>query len=162
MEVPVTPVNDDAPGVYPNCSVDLCDPDPCNGHGACDSTDGSCTCDNDYMNADCSACVENYVGYPDCVSDSDDDGIPEGDGSNPCTGGGTTACDDNCPNDSNSDQADMDSDGIGDVCDRRIVMAMVWRTRLKRIREPLPALRIPAPTPTTPTRIVIVTTMVGK
>ncbi|HPD32583.1 MAG TPA: hypothetical protein PLL20_21540, partial [Phycisphaerae bacterium] len=34
-----------------------------------------------------------------------------------CTGGNTLDCDDNCPCQENSDQADDDADGIGDVCD---------------------------------------------
>ena len=64
-------------------------------------------------------------------ADDDNDSIPDdGDGSgsprdNPCTGGATTNCDDNCqaglgypyPISQNADQADADSDGVGDVCD---------------------------------------------
>jgi len=54
--------------------------------------------------------------------DSDGDGIcDDGDnsgvvGDNPCTDGNTVFCDDNCPDVFNSDQADTDVDGIGDVC----------------------------------------------
>jgi prepilin-type processing-associated H-X9-DG protein len=55
--------------------------------------------------------------------DPDSDGIPsDGDnsgtaGDNPCTGGNTSDCDDNCPNANNSDQADEDLNGVGDACD---------------------------------------------
>ncbi|MBA7494398.1 hypothetical protein ES702_04973 [subsurface metagenome] len=55
--------------------------------------------------------------------DSDDDGIcDDGDyngtpGDNPCTGGETAFCDDNCLSDPNSYQYDCDNDGQGDVCD---------------------------------------------
>jgi len=52
-----------------------------------------------------------------CDPDVDADGIPSGDGSNPCTGGATANCDDNCPSIPNANQADFDSDGIGDACD---------------------------------------------
>ena len=60
---------------------------------------------------------------PLAPKDSDGDLIPDdGDESgvssdNPCTGGNTALCDDNCPNDFNPDQADSDGDRIGDVCD---------------------------------------------
>jgi len=49
--------------------------------------------------------------------DSDDDSISDDGYDNPCTGGNTALCNDNCPNDFNPDQADSDGDEIGDVCD---------------------------------------------
>jgi hypothetical protein len=55
--------------------------------------------------------------------DKDGDGIlDDGDkslnaGDNPCTGGETEECDDNCVDQENPDQADSDEDGIGDVCE---------------------------------------------
>jgi len=54
--------------------------------------------------------------------DADDDGIAsDGNesglaGDAPCSGG-TTNCDDNCPDAPNADQKDTDGDGIGDVCE---------------------------------------------
>jgi len=57
------------------------------------------------------------------VADQDGDGIPDDGnnsgvaGDNPCTGGNTVNCDDNCPEIYNPDQADNDGDGIGNVCE---------------------------------------------
>jgi len=66
---------------------------------------------------------ENIRSFPFGDWDSDADGVfDDGDGSgvvgdDTCEGGETEYCDDNCPNDSNPDQADSDGDGIGDVCE---------------------------------------------
>ncbi len=60
---------------------------------------------------------------PDLGVDSDGDGVPDdGDGSgvvgdNYCIGGQTEGCDDNCNTIGNPDQADMDSDRVGNACD---------------------------------------------
>ncbi len=43
--------------------------DTCHGHGTCDPADGSCECDNEFMNSTCGACATGYTGYPDCVED---------------------------------------------------------------------------------------------
>ncbi len=58
-----------------------------------------------------------------CFTDSDADGILN-DGNysctqddNPCTGGQTANCDDNCLYTPNPDQSDADSDSVGDLCD---------------------------------------------
>jgi len=57
-----------------------------------------------------------------CDPDMDGDGIlQDGDGSgedgdNPCKGGETEDCDDNCPGIWNPDQSDLDGNGKGDAC----------------------------------------------
>ncbi len=63
-----------------------------------------------------------FVGTAQMV-DTDNDGIyDDGAGSgtvgdNPCTGGNTLSCDDNCVNAYNPEQADSDGDGIGNACE---------------------------------------------
>jgi hypothetical protein len=61
--------------------------------------------------------------------DSDGDGILD-DGSvsgvagdEPCSGGETLFCDDNCVDAANADQADQDSDGVGNACDNCLNLA---------------------------------------
>ncbi len=91
--------------------------------------------DNDADNIGniCDNCIDNYNPgqenfdgdtYGDaCDEDDDDDTIlDDGDtsgviGDNPCTGGETADCDDNCQFAYNPLQEDTDADGVGDVCD---------------------------------------------
>jgi len=63
------------------------------------------------------------VSAADFTGDSDGDGIlDDGDNSsilfdNPCTGGATSNCDDNCTSLYNPEQTDLNSNGIGDACE---------------------------------------------
>jgi len=86
--------------------------------GVCDAVD-KCPAVFDPTNGDLDGDGTGDV----CDSDADgdtilDDGNASGViGDNPCTGGATANCDDNCRFKANANQADADSDGIGTACD---------------------------------------------
>jgi hypothetical protein len=70
-----------------------------------------------------------------CDSDVDGDAIlDDGDisgtpGDNPCTGGATANCDDNCPAVPNPGQEDSNSNGIGDACEStraRLILSEIF------------------------------------
>ncbi|UCF66841.1 MAG: FG-GAP repeat protein, partial [Acidobacteriota bacterium] len=89
-----------------------------------DSDSRGDACDNcpEDPNTDQSDIDEDGLGDV-CDPDQDGDGIlDDGSGNGvrgdePCIGGETTDCDDNCPTTYNPNQEDADSDGIGDACD---------------------------------------------
>jgi hypothetical protein len=76
------------------------------------------------------AAVAAFIGYVGFPVDSDGDGImDDGDFSgfardNPCVAGETQLCDDNCPSETNTNQADADSNGVGDACDGSVAEFM--------------------------------------
>ncbi len=51
------------------CVVDLCQPDPCGGHGSCSQVDGSCACESQFTGTQCDACASGLVDYPKCTPD---------------------------------------------------------------------------------------------
>jgi len=120
---------------------DECDPD-LDGDGILEDGDSSgivgdepCTggnttdCDDNcqWPNADQADLDSDGVGDL-CDNDTDGDGIDDDGSQNgiigdaPCIGGDTTYCDDNCLSVPNADQADEDSDGIGDACEGESMM----------------------------------------
>jgi hypothetical protein len=105
----------------------VCKTSPTNGFDHCLSLGSACAaasiCGNGIIEPG-EECDGTPTCSPTCIQlDHDGDGILDDgdasgvDGDLPCTGGATTGCDDNCPDDPNSDQADADGDLIGDVCD---------------------------------------------
>ena len=109
---------------YGNCSGNGCIPAGCQiiAGDDCDDGDeyafpGATEICGDGIDQDCDG--SDLI----CSVNSDGDGIlDDGDGSgtagdNPCTGGNTTNCDDNCLQTPNPNQEDTDNDGYGNACD---------------------------------------------
>ncbi len=103
---------------------DACDNCPYIGNPAQQDTDDDLvgdSCDNCKYDQNFDQSDIDLDGTGDvCDDDDDDDGIPDDDGDgtlDPCIGGSTTGCDDNCPSISNAGQGNADDDYHGDVCD---------------------------------------------
>ncbi|MCP3979734.1 MAG: hypothetical protein GY716_10470 [bacterium] len=106
---------DDCPGFDDNADADAdgaadgCDPCPTDNP---DDTDADGVCDS----------ADVCPGFDD-NADGDGDDVPDGcdacpqDPTNDMDGDGVCGLDDNCPAAANSDQADLDGDGTGDLCD---------------------------------------------
>jgi predicted outer membrane repeat protein len=129
-------IDDDCNGIVDDgfgtltCGVGACQRTimACPGAVCTPGTPGTETCNG--IDDDCNGVVDN--GFPntdgdtlaDCIDpDDDNDGIPDdGDnsgiqGDRPCAPGQSTGCDDNCRLVVNANQADLDLDGVGNVCD---------------------------------------------
>lgn len=97
------------------CETDVCEVGlgTCSRHsGVACSSDAECnrciqrfpdTCAEDVDCAGGATCAPQVLTISTCISDADDDGVPNEH--------------DNCPNAENTDQADFDEDGVGDACD---------------------------------------------
>jgi hypothetical protein len=77
--------------------------------------DGLTTGPGDDADGDGIINAEDPYPYHD-IHPGEEGGTPSSSESQPCTGGATTGCHDNCPDKDNPDQADSDGDGIGDAC----------------------------------------------
>jgi cysteine-rich repeat protein len=102
-------------------------------------TDGDCcssTCQLESAGSQCpgdgDACTSDHCdGAGVCQH------VVIGSGGDP-DGDGVCASNDNCPATSNSDQADLDGDGVGDLCDPADAVIRVDRVRLQATRGGVP------------------------
>ncbi len=83
--------------------------------GVPDVIPGQLTGSDDDFDGDGTPNAEDPYPYQDEHPTEEGD-TPSSSQSNPCTGGETQDCSDNCPDVANADQADSDGDGIGDAC----------------------------------------------